>query len=122
MLGETPFAGGYHTTVINCGQFALPPTLLGAFLTGAGVGGLAFVMTASLLIAAGAGLVALIFAAFSGAIAGLPGRGGRSGSPTIFLPPGGGLGGGFGGGFGGGGGFSSGGGGDFGGGGASGSW
>lgn len=91
---------------------------LGALLTGAGVGGLAFAITASLLIAAGAGLVALIFAAFSGAVAGLPGRGGRGGGPTIFLPPGGG----FGGGFGGGGGFSSGGGGDFGGGGASGSW
>lgn len=100
---------------------------LGALLTGAGVGGLAFAITASLLIAAGAGLVALIFAAFSGAVAGLPGRGGRGGGPTIFLPPGGGFGGGrggggFGGGFGGGGGFSSGGGGDFGGGGASGSW
>ena len=94
---------------------------LGALLTGAAVGGVAFLITASLLIAVGAGIVGLLFAIFSGAIGSLPGTGGRSGGP-VFLPPSGGRGGGFGGGFGGGGGFSSGGGGDFGGGGASGSW
>ena len=101
---------------------------LGAVATGAVTGAVAFFITASLVVAALAGLVALLFTIFSSAFIGLPtlGRdhGGRGGL--------GGHGGGFGGGYGGGGfgsgggggagGFSSGGGGDFGGGGASGDW
>jgi uncharacterized protein len=90
---------------------------LGALLTGAGVGAVALWITASLVIAALAALVALLLALFSHAAGGTRGRGLDHGS------------GGFGGGgwasSGGGdsgGGFSSGGGGDFGGGGASGDW
>ncbi len=95
---------------------------LGALLTGAGVGGLAFLITASLAIAIGAGIFALLLAIFSGALpTSMPGGRGRSGGP-FFPPPGGGWGGGGGFGGGGGGGFSSGGGGNFGGGGASGNW
>lgn len=89
---------------------------LGSVATGALAGGIAWWITASVLIAGGAGLIALIVAAIGGLGLG-GGRGGSSG-PIIW-----GGGGGFGGGSsGGGGGFSSGGGGDFGGGGASGSW
>jgi uncharacterized protein len=88
---------------------------LGSLVTGAAVGGLGWWLTASLLVAGGAGLVAL----FLVGVMGLGSRGGRSSGPIIW---GGGGGGGFGGGGGGGGGFSSGGGGDFGGGGASGDW
>lgn len=87
---------------------------LGALATGGAMGLVAFVVTASLLVAGVAGVLALIFtlvSSFSG------GRGGRSGGP-VFLPGGGG----WGSGGGGGGGWSSGGGGDFGGGGASGNW
>ncbi|RRD58271.1 YgcG family protein [Comamonadaceae bacterium OH2545_COT-014] len=96
---------------------------LGSLLAGGGVALLAFVLTASLLIAIGAGLFALVLSLLSGALATVP-RSGRSG--VHFPPPGGGWGSGGGswgggGGFGGGG-FGSGGGGDFGGGGASGSW
>ncbi|QTD45206.1 TPM domain-containing protein [Ottowia testudinis] len=94
---------------------------LGALATGAGVGGVAFLVTASVWIAVVAGMVALLFALFSGMAAALPqarGRGGGWGGPVI-LPPSGGSWGGGGGGFGG---FGSGGGGDFGGGGASGGW
>jgi uncharacterized protein len=95
---------------------------LGALITGGAVGTLAFMFTASLIIASIAGVVALLFALFSGLSGGSSGRSGGLGR--------GGYGGGFGGGGfggggfsgGGGGGFSSGGGGDFGGGGASGSW
>ena len=89
---------------------------LGSLITGGAVGTLAFMFTASLIIAGLAGVVALLFALFSGLSGGSSGRGGGLGR--------GGYGGGFGGGgfSGGGGGFSSGGGGDFGGGGASGSW
>ncbi|WP_028604008.1 TPM domain-containing protein [Ottowia thiooxydans] len=96
---------------------------LGALVTGAGVGGVAFVITASLVIGIGAGVAALLLAFFASAVSGLPRSAGRGGGP-IFLPPSGGWGGGRGGGGfgGGGGGFSSGGGGNFGGGGASGSW
>lgn len=96
---------------------------LGALLTGAGVGGLAFFITASLAIALVVGVFALFLAIFSGALpTSIPGGRGRSGGP-FFPPSGGGWGGGGGfGGGGGGGGFSSGGGGNFGGGGASGSW
>ena len=99
---------------------------LGALATGAGVGGLAFVVTASIALAVGAGLVALLYALFAGVASALPLPRGRRGGwvGPVILPPGGGWGGGGfgGGGFGGGGGFSSGGGGDFGGGGASGGW
>jgi uncharacterized protein len=81
---------------------------LGALLTGCGAGILVFFLSASLWLAAMAGVLALLFALLSGLA--LPsGRGG------------GGFGGG-GGSFGGGGGFGSGGGGNFGGGGASGRW
>ena len=88
---------------------------LGALLTGGAVGGLGWLLTASLLAAAGAGVVALFLVGVMGVGSG---RGSRMGGPFI----GGGGWGGRGGGFGGGGGFSSGGGGDFGGGGASGRW
>ena len=91
---------------------------LGSVLTGGAVGGLAWWLTASALVAGGAALVALFLVGVMGMGAGSLGGGAgrRSGGPIIW---GGGGGGGFGGG---GGGFSSGGGGDFGGGGASGSW
>jgi uncharacterized protein len=85
---------------------------LGSLATAGAAGGLGWLMTTSLLIAGGAGLVALILVG----VMGVGSRRGGSG-PIIW---GGGGGGGFGGG--GGGGFSSGGGGDFGGGGASGDW
>jgi uncharacterized protein len=87
---------------------------LGALLIGAGTGAVALVITSSLLVAAIAALVALLFGLFA------------SFNPGSFTRGGGG--GGWGGGGGGwssgsgGGGFSSGGGGDFGGGGASGDW
>jgi uncharacterized protein len=88
----------------------------GALVTGAGVGGIAMVVTASMVVAGVAGVVALVYAL----VAGFSGTGGgRRGMP------GGGTGWGAGAGWGGGGrggGFSSGGGGDFGGGGASGNW
>ena len=88
----------------------------GAVLTGGAIGGIAWFLTASALVAGGAGLVALFLVGVMGMGGGRSGGGG----PIIW---GGGGGGGFGGrGGGGGGGFSSGGGGDFGGGGASGSW
>ena len=89
---------------------------LGSLITGSAVGTLAFIFTASLIIAGLAGVVALLFALFSGLSGASRGSSGSLGR--------GGYGGGFGGGgfSGGGGGFSSGGGGDFGGGGASGSW
>ena len=89
---------------------------LGALATGGAVGGLAWLLTTSLLIAGGAGLVALF-------LIGVMGVGsGRSGGVPVIWGGGGGGGCGGGGGRSGGGGFSSGGGGDFGGGGASGSW
>ncbi|MFL6664564.1 MAG: TPM domain-containing protein [Rhizobacter sp.] len=94
---------------------------LGSLATGGVVGGIAWWLTASMLVAAGVGLVALLLVGVMG-IGGA--RGGRfGGGPVIW--PGGFGGGGFGGGGGfssGGGGFSSGSGGDFGGGGASGRW
>jgi uncharacterized protein len=83
---------------------------LGTLVTSLGVGGLAWVLTASLWIAGLGALLALVMVGL--------GIGARRGGPVIW---GGGGGGGWGGG-GGGGGFSSGGGGDFGGGGASGRW
>ncbi|MGZ5155305.1 MAG: TPM domain-containing protein [Caldimonas sp.] len=91
---------------------------LGALATGAAVGTIGWFLTASLLIAAGAGVVALFLVGVMG-VGGSRGGGlgGMGGGPIIW---GGGGGGGFGGG--GGGGFSSGGGGSFDGGGASGRW
>mgnify|MGYP001279792210 CR=1 FL=1 len=97
---------------------------LGALATGAGVGWLAFVVTASWLLALVAAALSLFIALLGGVSGALPSPRSRGG-PWGGGFGGGGLGGGgFGGGsFGsGGGGFSSGGGGDFGGGGASGSW
>lgn len=95
---------------------------LGAVVTGAGVGALAWLFTSSLLLAGVAGVIGLVFAlvASLGSLAGLGGLGGSRGSGRGGFG-GGGFGGGSGGG-GGGGGFSSGGGGNFGGGGASGNW
>ena len=92
---------------------------LGTLFTGVGAGALAWVLTAVVWVAIGAGLLGMLAALFMqflpAAALGGSGRGGRGGW-------GGGLGGGgFGGGRGGGG-FSSGGGGNFGGGGASGGW
>lgn len=94
---------------------------LGGLLMGGGVGFLAFVVTSSLLVAAGAGVIALLYTWISNGLGSSQRRQGRSGGAM------GGWGGGWGGGSGGsgssgGGGFSSGGGGDFGGGGASGDW
>jgi uncharacterized protein len=86
---------------------------LGAIVTGGVFGGLALLLTSSLVIAGIAGLLALLFGLVSGYGRGLGGPGWGGGS--------GGWGSGYGGG-GGGGGFSSGGGGNFGGGGASGNW
>ena len=83
----------------------------GSVLTAGAAGGLGWWFTASLLLAAGAGLAALVLVGVLGIGSALRGAGGRG------LPHIGGWGGG-----GGGGGFSSGGGGDFGGGGASGDW
>jgi uncharacterized protein len=92
---------------------------LGTLLTGVGVGGLAYLLTAVFWIAIGAGLLGMVAALFMQHLpmSGGSGRGGRGGPWG-----GGGFGGRGGGGFGGGGGFSSGGGGNFGGGGASGGW
>ena len=92
---------------------------LGSLLTGGAVGGIGWWLTASLLVAGGAALIALFLVGVMGLGAGRVGRAGRGG-PVIWGGGGGGFGGGGGGS--GGGGFSSGGGGDFGGGGASGSW
>jgi len=96
---------------------------LGAMLTGGAVGGIGWWLTASLLAAAGAGLVALFLVGVMGMGTRSGSRLGRNSGPVIWGGGSGGFGGGgFGGGGGGGGGFSSGGGGDFGGGGASGNW
>ncbi len=91
---------------------------LGSLVTGGAVGGIAFVVTASLVLAGIAGVVVLIFtlmSSFGRSVAGRRGRGYDGGGWSS-----GSSGGSWGGG--GGGGFSSGGGGDFGGGGASGDW
>ncbi|MEO8806355.1 MAG: TPM domain-containing protein [Burkholderiaceae bacterium] len=95
---------------------------LGSLATGAAVGGVGWWLTTSLLVAGGAGLIALFLVGVMGVGSGRSMRSGRGSGPIIW--GGGGGGGGFGGGGGGGdgGGFSSGGGGDFGGGGASGDW
>lgn len=91
---------------------------LGALATGGAIGGIGWWITASALLAAGAGLVALVLVGVLG-IGSRRGGGGGHGGPPIIWGGGGGGGGSWGGG---GGGFSSGGGGDFGGGGASGDW
>lgn len=89
---------------------------LGSLLTGGAAGGIGWWLTTSALVAAGAGLIALVLVGVMGIGAS---RGSRSGGPVIW----GGGGGGWGSSGGSdGGGFSSGGGGDFGGGGASGDW
>jgi uncharacterized protein len=91
---------------------------LGALATGVGVGAIGWFLTASLLVAAGAGIVALF-------VVGVMGLGGGSrggGFGPVIWGGGGGFGGGGGGFGGGGGGFGSGGGGNFDGGGASGRW
>ncbi len=103
---------------------------LGGVATGGAAGLFAYLFTASALLAAGAGIVALLYTWLFGGRAGLAGgrRGGLRDGFSTGLGTGIGMGGwgggghGSGGGFGGGGGFSSGGGGDFGGGGASGDW
>lgn len=92
---------------------------LGSLLSGGAVGAVAWFLTASLLAAAGAGLVALVMIG----VMGVGSRGGgRIGGGLGGLGGLGGFGGGRGSSGGGGGGFGSGGGGDFGGGGASGRW
>ncbi|MGQ3116827.1 MAG: TPM domain-containing protein [Hydrogenophaga sp.] len=96
---------------------------LGTVFTGIGAGGLAWVLTAVVWVAIGAGLLGMLAALFlqflPAPTSGGSGRGGRGGGwgGGGFGGGGGGRGGGFGGG-----GFSSGGGGNFGGGGASGGW
>lgn len=91
---------------------------LGSLATGGVAGAVGWWLSTSLLIAGGAGLVALVLVGIFGVGSSRSARG-RDGPPIIW--GGGSSGGGWGGG-GGGGGFSSGGGGDFGGGGASGNW
>lgn len=94
---------------------------VGALATGAGVGAIAFFLTASAVLAGLAGLVGLVFALVTGFANPVRSGSWRNGGPRVGS--GGGWGGGSGGSWGGGGGgFSSGGGGDFGGGGASGNW
>ena len=91
---------------------------LGSLLTAGAAGGLGWWITTSVLMAVGAGLVALVVVGILGIGSAMR----RAGSRGNGLPHIGGWGGGGGFGGGGGGGFSSGGGGDFGGGGASGGW
>lgn len=96
---------------------------IGSLLSGGTVGVLGWAFTSSILLALGAGVIALLLVGALGV--GAAHRGRWSSGPTIGPGWGGGFGGGpggWGGGGGGSGGFSSGGGGDFGGGGASGSW
>ena len=91
---------------------------LGSAATAAGAGALAWWLSTSLLVAGGAGVVALVLVGLLGVGGGTGrGRGGFGGGPPVIWGGGGGGRSG-----GGGGGFSSGGGGDFGGGGASGDW
>lgn len=95
---------------------------LGSVVMGGGIGAVAFFLTASVVIAVLAGLVALMVSLFSAAAASSPARRGGGGGFGGWGGGGGGGGGWSSGGSSGGGGFSSGGGGDFGGGGASGDW
>jgi uncharacterized protein len=99
----------------------------GSVLTAGAAGGLSWLLTSSVLLAAGAGVLALIVVGLFGVgtalrAGGLGNLGGVGGIRGGGWSGGGGFGGGGRGGGGGGGGFSSGGGGDFGGGGSSGSW
>jgi uncharacterized protein len=99
---------------------------LGSFLTAGGAGGMSWLLTSSIPIAIGAGVIALVVVGVLGVGSALKRAGnvhrGRAG-PVVWGGGTGGWGGGGGGSFGGGGGgFSSGGGGDFGGGGAGGDW
>ena len=103
-----PVVGGLLTSVMG--------RKLGSVATAGGAGALAFWLSTSLLVAGGAGLVALVLVGLLGTGGGGRGRGGFGGVPPVIWGGGGRDGGG------GGGGFSSGGGGDFGGGGASGDW
>jgi uncharacterized protein len=93
---------------------------LGSLLTSFAAGGIGWWITASLLVAGGAGFLALILVGVLGIGAARRGGSSHGGGPIIWGGGGGGGGGWSSGG--GGGGFSSGGGGDFGGGGASGDW
>jgi len=95
---------------------------LGALVTGGGVGAVALLITSSLVVAAIAAFVALLFSMLSGGSGFGSRRGGWGGGPYTGGWGGGGGGGGSWGGGGGGGWGGSGGGGDFGGGGASGDW
>ena len=103
-----PVVGGVLTSVMG--------RKLGSVATAGGAGALAWWLSTSLLLAGGAGLVALVLVGLLG-VGGASGRGrgGFGGIPPVIWGGGGRSGGG-------GGGFSSGGGGDFGGGGASGDW
>lgn len=97
---------------------------LGALATAGISGGIAWMVTASVLLAGGAVLASVLLVGLFGvgsAARGIARAGRRRGGPPVIFGPGGDHGG-WGGGFGGGGGFGSGGGGDFGGGGASGDW
>ena len=102
--------------VIGAAARSMLGSKLGALATGGVVGGIALLVTSSLLIAGLAGIAALVYALFSSFSLGQALKGGR-GSGVGGWHGGSGGSGGFGGG-----GFSSGGGGDFGGGGASGDW
>ena len=111
MFFAVPIAGGIARSIFG--------RKLGSLVVGGGIGALALVVTASLLMAGLAAVAALVVTLmFGGGIAASSGSR-RSGGSSGW--GGGGFGGGGGGSFGGGG-FSSGGGGDFGGGGASGDW
>ena len=85
---------------------------LGSFLTGSAVGGVALLVTSSMVLAVVAGLVAMLFTLLASLPTGGRGSGGWGGGGGGWSSGGGSDGGG----------FSSGGGGDFGGGGASGDW
>lgn len=116
-------------TVVSSVMTAIFGRKLGALLTGGAAGGVAWWITASVLVGAGVGIAALVLIGIFGIGAAARRMGGGGSLPHI-----GGWGGGYGGGrggwsggrggggFGGGGGFRSGGGGNFGGGGASGGW
>ena len=111
MFFAVPIAGGIARSIFG--------RKLGSLLVGGGVGALAMVVTASLLMAGLAAVAALVVTLMFGGGIAASSRSRRSGGSSGW--GGGGFGGGGGGSFGGGG-FSSGGGGDFGGGGASGDW
>ena len=114
MFFAVPIAGGIARSIFG--------RKLGSLVVGGGIGALALVVTASLLMAGLAAVAALVVTLMFGGGIAASSRSRRSGGSSGW--GGGGFGGGGGGSFGGGGGggFSSGGGGDFGGGGASGDW